>query len=80
MEDCMDNGHNVTRRRALNVGATVLSGLAIADALSPGSAEAAAQRRFEAQKTVDPNHRILLRGGTIVSLDNRSAIWSAVIS
>jgi cytosine/adenosine deaminase-related metal-dependent hydrolase len=68
----MHSGHRVTRRSALNVGATLLSGLAMADALAPGGAEAAALRRFEAQATVDPKHRILLRGGTIISLDSRT--------
>lgn len=67
--DPRDSGYQVTRRNALNAGATLLSGLAIADAFN--GAEAAALRRFEGQTTVDPKHRILPRGGTIISLDNR---------
>jgi len=67
----MGSRYHVTRRSALNAGATLLSSLAMAEALAPDGAEAAALRRFESQKAVDPKHRILLRGGTIVSMDNK---------
>ena len=65
----MDSRYHVTRRSALNVSATLLSGLGVLDGLSRDGAEAAALRRFEAPTAGDPKHRILLRGGTIVSLD-----------
>jgi 5-methylthioadenosine/S-adenosylhomocysteine deaminase len=67
----MTRDHRVTRRSALKAGATVAAGAATGGALSSEAAEAAAMRHFERQTAVDPKHRILLRGGTIVSLDGK---------
>jgi 5-methylthioadenosine/S-adenosylhomocysteine deaminase len=66
----MRRGHGVTRRNALQAGAAVAAGVAGANALS-SEAEAVAMQHFERQAAVDPKHRILLRGGTIVSLDSK---------
>jgi cytosine/adenosine deaminase-related metal-dependent hydrolase len=56
----------ITRRGALQVGATLAAGAA-----TGLSAAAAAEnlRRFERQAAVDARDRILLKGGTIVSMD-----------
>ena len=65
-----DNSGGVTRRGAFKAGAGLAAGLA-ATRLATGDAAAAegeALRRFERQKAVDPKHRMLLKGGTIVSM------------
>jgi cytosine/adenosine deaminase-related metal-dependent hydrolase len=63
----------MTRRRALTAGATFAAGAAAVHALSneAAAADAAALARFGREKAVDPKHRILLRGGTIVSMDDK---------
>jgi 5-methylthioadenosine/S-adenosylhomocysteine deaminase len=58
----------ITRRRALKVGAAVAAGAAAGGRLSD-SAAAENPLRFERQPAVDSNHRILLKGGTIISMD-----------
>jgi cytosine/adenosine deaminase-related metal-dependent hydrolase len=61
-----------TRRDALHAGAIVAAGVtAAASAMAAQPAEAAMMSRFEKQAVVDPKHRILLRGGTIISLDSK---------
>ena len=65
----MERDRSVTRRSALQAGAAAAVGVAAGSALSPEAADAAAMQRFERQAAVDPKHRILLHGGTIVSLD-----------
>jgi len=58
----------ITRRGALKVGATLAASAAAAG--GPSNVDAAENPlRFEAQPTVDSNHRILLKGGTIISMD-----------
>jgi hypothetical protein len=66
----MKRDHGVTRRSALQAGAAAAASVAVANAL-PSEAEAAAMQHFERQTAVDPKHRILLRGGAIVSLDSK---------
>jgi 5-methylthioadenosine/S-adenosylhomocysteine deaminase len=58
----------ITRRRALKVGAAVAAGAAAGGRLSD-SAAAENPLRFERQPAVDSNHRILLKGGAIISMD-----------
>jgi 5-methylthioadenosine/S-adenosylhomocysteine deaminase len=58
----------ITRRRALKVGAAVAAGAAAGGRLSD-SAAAENPLRFERQPAVDSNRRILLKGGTIISMD-----------
>jgi 5-methylthioadenosine/S-adenosylhomocysteine deaminase len=61
---------NITRRGALRAGATVMAGAAAVRVLSDADAAAAENlRRFERQSAVDPKHRVLFKGGTIVSMD-----------
>jgi len=58
----------ITRRGALKVGATLAASAAAAG--GPSNVDAAENPlRFEAQPTVDSNHRILLKGGTVISMD-----------
>src|SRR5260370_31733886 len=56
----------ITRRGALKVGATLAAG--VAAGLSDADA-AENLRRFERQSAVDSKDRILLKGGTIISMD-----------
>ncbi len=58
----------ITRRGALKVGATLAAGAAAAGGLSDADA-AESLRRFERQPAVDSRDRILLKGGTIISMD-----------
>ena len=58
----------ITRRGALQVGATLAAGVAAGGGLSAADA-AENLRRFERQAAVDPRDRILLKGGTIISMD-----------
>src|SRR4051812_17339780 len=66
----MKRDRGMTRRGALQAGAAAAASVAVASALS-SEAEAAAMQHFERQAAVDPKHRILLRGGTIISLDDK---------
>lgn len=63
----------LTRRGALQASAALATGIAAARVFSTQAeaADAAAMRRFERQKAVDPKHRILLRGGAIISMDDK---------
>jgi 5-methylthioadenosine/S-adenosylhomocysteine deaminase len=58
----------VTRRGALKVGATLAAG--VAAGLSDADA-AESLRRFERHAAVDSTDRILLKGGTIITMDPR---------
>jgi 5-methylthioadenosine/S-adenosylhomocysteine deaminase len=58
----------VTRRGALKVGATLAAGAAACGGLSDADA-AENLRRFERQPAVDSKHRLLLKGGAIISMD-----------
>jgi 5-methylthioadenosine/S-adenosylhomocysteine deaminase len=58
----------LTRRGALKAGATFAAGAAAVRVLSD-PAEAENLGRFESQPAVDPTHLILLKGGTIISMD-----------
>jgi 5-methylthioadenosine/S-adenosylhomocysteine deaminase len=58
----------ITRRGALQVGATLAAGVAAGGGLSAADA-AENLRRFERQAAVDSRDRILLKGGTIISMD-----------
>ncbi len=60
--------NDMTRRGALKTGATLAAGAAVAGALAD-AVEAQNLARFERQPAVDAKHRILLKGGTIVSMD-----------
>jgi len=64
----MTKDMRITRRGALKVGATIAAGAAAVGGLS-GAAEAEDSGRFERQPAVDASHRILLKGGTIISMD-----------
>ena len=60
----------VTRRGVFKAGAGLAAGVAVARFVGGEAAAAdAAMLRFEHQRAVDPKHRILLKGGTIVSMD-----------
>jgi 5-methylthioadenosine/S-adenosylhomocysteine deaminase len=59
----------ISRRGALKVGAALAAGAAAAGRLS--GVEAAENLRFERQPAIDANHRILLKGGAIISMDPR---------
>jgi 5-methylthioadenosine/S-adenosylhomocysteine deaminase len=58
----------ITRRGALKAGAAFAAGAAAGGRLSDVAA-AENPLRFERQPAVDANHRILLKGGTIISMD-----------
>ena len=58
----------VTRRGALKAGAALAAGAAAGGRLSDVAA-AENPLRFERQPAVDSNHRILLKGGAIISMD-----------
>src|SRR6204780_2811384 len=60
----------VTRRGALKAGATIAAGAAGVDGLSR-AAGGEDLHRFEHQPAVDSKHRILLKGGTIISMDSK---------
>jgi 5-methylthioadenosine/S-adenosylhomocysteine deaminase len=60
----------ISRRNALKAGATLAAGAAAGGAIS-GPAVADDVRRFDSQQSVDPKGRILLKGGTIVSMDDK---------
>ena len=69
----MEHDSNLTRRGILQLSATVVAGIAttrglFTDALA---ADAAALDRFQQQKAVNVKDRILLRGGTIISMDDK---------
>src|SRR5580658_9567915 len=64
----MTNDMRMSRRSALKAGAVLAAGTAAADGFS-GTALADDVRRFEGQQASDPKSRILLKGGTIVSMD-----------
>src|SRR3984957_12231634 len=64
----MENDTRITRRGALKAG-TLAAGAAVVGALADAAEAAENLRRFERQSAVDPKHRILLNGGTIVSMD-----------
>jgi 5-methylthioadenosine/S-adenosylhomocysteine deaminase len=64
----MKNDMRITRRNALKTGVTIAAGTAAGGALT-GRIGAEDLHRFERQSVVDPRHRILLKGGTIVSMD-----------
>jgi 5-methylthioadenosine/S-adenosylhomocysteine deaminase len=55
----------ISRRGALKVGATLAAGAAAGG----GLAEAEDLHRFERRTAVDAKHRILLKGGAIISMD-----------
>jgi 5-methylthioadenosine/S-adenosylhomocysteine deaminase len=58
----------ITRRGALKAGAALAAGAAAGGRLSDVAA-AENPLRFERQPAVDSNHRILLKGGAIISMD-----------
>jgi cytosine/adenosine deaminase-related metal-dependent hydrolase len=59
----MTNDMRMSRRGALKAGAALAAGTAAGPALADDV------RRFDARQAVDPKRRILLKGGTIVSMD-----------
>jgi len=64
----MRDDTRVSRRGAILAGAAIAAGAAAAGGLA-GDAGAQDLRRFERQPAVDAKHRILLKGGTIISMD-----------
>ena len=64
----MTSDMRMSRRSALKAGAALAAGTAAADGFS-GTALADDVRRFDGQQSIDPKSRILLKGGTIVSMD-----------
>ena len=64
----MTSDMRMSRRSALKAGAVLAAGTAAGDGIS-GIALADDVRRFEGQQSIDPKSRILLKGGTIVSMD-----------
>jgi len=67
----MTSNTRISRRKALTAGATLAAGAAAGGALAAATTTAAAQdlRRFDGQPTADRMNRIILKGGTIVSMD-----------
>ena len=66
----MKNDMRISRRGALKVGTTLAAGAFAGGGLAAAAA-AEDLRRFEHQPAIDPDNRILLKGGTIVSMDPR---------
>ena len=66
----MTSDMRVSRRGALKAGAVLAAGTAAGDGFS-GPARADDVRRFDGQQSIDPKSRILLKGGTIVSMDDK---------
>ena len=66
----MTDDARITRRGALKAGAAAAAGAAAIGAFAD-AADADNLRRFEQQAAVDPKHRILLKGGTIISMDDK---------
>ena len=64
----MTNDARISRRGALKAGVTLAAGAATGGGLSE-TAAADDVRRFDHQQSIDPKSRILLKGGTIVSMD-----------
>src|SRR5580698_4540886 len=64
----MKNDTRVSRRDALRAGATIAATAAAAGGLTSG-ADAQDIHRFDKQPPVDTKHRILLKGGTVISMD-----------
>jgi 5-methylthioadenosine/S-adenosylhomocysteine deaminase len=64
----MTGNTRMSRRRALVAGATIAAGAAAAGGFA-GDSAAQDLRRFDRQSAVDPKHRILLKGGTVISMD-----------
>jgi len=64
----MNSDKRLSRRDALVAGATMAAGAAAASGLA-GDAQAQDVRRFSTLPAVDQKHRILLKGGTIISMD-----------
>ncbi|HTC02373.1 MAG TPA: amidohydrolase family protein [Xanthobacteraceae bacterium] len=64
----MTSDMRMSRRGALKAGAALAAGAAAAGDLSV-TALADDVRRFDGQQSIDPKGRILLKGGTIVSMD-----------
>src|ERR1700734_282323 len=66
----MTDDVRISRRGALKAGATLAAGAAVGGAISePAAADDV--RRFDSQQSVDSKSRILLKGGTIVSMDDK---------
>jgi ferric-dicitrate binding protein FerR (iron transport regulator) len=61
-----------SRRTVVQAGAGLAMGLAAARFTTTEAAEAL--QRFEPPRALDSRQRILIRGGTIISMDPRSAI------
>jgi hypothetical protein len=64
----MTSDMRMSRRSALKAGAALAAGTAAGEGIS-GIALADDVRRFEGQQSIDPKSRVLLKGGTIVSMD-----------
>jgi hypothetical protein len=64
----MKSDKRLSRRDALVAGATMAAGAAAAGSLVV-DAQAQDVRRFATLPTVDQKHRILFKGGTIISMD-----------
>jgi 5-methylthioadenosine/S-adenosylhomocysteine deaminase len=64
----MKDDKGLSRRGALVASATIAAGAAAAGGFA-GEAGAQDVRRFDGQTAVDTKHRILLKGGTIISMD-----------
>src|ERR1700679_1567542 len=69
----MKHDSEMTRRGVFKAGASLAAGVAASRMVTGDAAAAEAENlhRFERQKAVDPKHRILLKGGTIVSMDEK---------
>jgi 5-methylthioadenosine/S-adenosylhomocysteine deaminase len=64
----MKGDMRMSRRGALVAGATIAAGAAAGGSFA-GDAGAQDLRRFDGQPAVDAKHRILLKGGTVISMD-----------
>src|SRR5215831_4476263 len=63
------SGKDVSRRNMLMTGIGLAVGAVAAGVLSRGSVAADSVLRMEAQRAIDPRQRLLLKGGTIISMD-----------
>jgi len=66
----MTGDARISRRGALKAGATLAAGAAAGSGLAK-TAAADDVRRFDRQQTIDSKNRILLKGATIVSMDQK---------
>ena len=68
-EEGLMSGKDVSRRKVLMTGMGLAVGAVTAGALSRRADAADTVLRMEAQRAVDPRQRLVIKGGTIISMD-----------